>query len=569
MVGSTVVERVRLAGLVGRKSIERVRRGMGAPLRLAAMFRGPTPERLLIAPQDIRTTDPTIADDIYSGYFAFAAKIVDTHGRSPFEIEGPSPEWEAALASFGWLRHLRAADTALARANARVLVADWMNLRGRPSQNAAWQPAVAARRLLSWLSQSPLILDGADRSFYRRFMRSLGRHAAFLSSAITDGLAGETRLLVAVALAELGLCAEGMSKVQRRATKLLAEELTRQILTDGGHISRNPQKLLDLLLDLLPLRQAFAARAIAAPQQLLNAIDRMLPMLRLFRHGDGVLALFNGMGVTAPDVVATILAYDDASARALVNGPYSGYQRIAAEGAVLITDTGRPPPPDFSSQAHAGTLAFEFSVESQRIIVNCGAPDQTRTNMRQAARTTAAHSTLVVSDVSSSRFAAASGIERWLEGRIVARPSVVTASRSEDASGVTIEASHDGYERRFGLIHLRRLRLSAAGDCLEGRDLLKASGRRVPGAVSAEYALRFHLHPAILAQRTSDGRTLVLTLPNGEYWQFTAGGHLVAIEESIFFAGPDGPRTTEQIVIHAKIRDVSGVDWRLERITDG
>ena len=559
------MERVRLVGLVGRRSIEKARRRMGGLLRRAAMFRVPTPERLLIAPQDIRTADPTIADDIYAGYFAFASKVVDTHGRSPFEIEGVSSEWQAALETFGWLRHLRAADTALARANARVLVNDWMTLKGRPSRDIAWQPEVAARRLRSFLSQSPLILDGADRAFYRRFMKSLGRHAALLSSVLTDGLPGVTRLFAAVSLAELGLCADGMGNLQRRATRVLAEELTREILPDGGHISRNPQKLLDLLLDLLPLRQTFAARAIAAPAQLLNSIDRMLPMLRMFRHGDGALALFNGMGVTAPDVVATILTYDDVYARALDNAPYSGFQRVEANGSILVMDTGRPPPPDFSAQAHAGTLSFEFSIENQRIIVNCGAPDPSRTSMWQAARTTAAHSTLVVSDVSSSRFASGSGIERWLDNQIVTRPSTVTVKRSEEESGVTIEASHDGYERHFGLVHVRWVQLSADGHCLKGLDALRASGRRVPGAISAEYTLRFHLHPSVQVQRFGDGRGIVLTLPSGEPWHFTAGDRAVAIEESIFFAGPDGPRPTAQIVIHAKIRDVSDIAWQLER----
>ena len=66
----------------------------------------------------------------------------------------------------------------------------------------------------------------------------LGRHAALLSSALTDGLTGETRLLAAVALAELGLCAEGMSKLQRRATRLLAEELTREILPFNAKLKR-------------------------------------------------------------------------------------------------------------------------------------------------------------------------------------------------------------------------------------------------------------------------------------------------------------------------------------------
>jgi uncharacterized heparinase superfamily protein len=68
----------------------------------------------LIAPQDIRTSDPTLAADIYAGYFAFGGKIVNAHGRSPFELEPGSAAWARALAGFGWLRHLRAADTAVA-----------------------------------------------------------------------------------------------------------------------------------------------------------------------------------------------------------------------------------------------------------------------------------------------------------------------------------------------------------------------------------------------------------------------------------------------------------------------
>jgi len=58
--------------------------------------------------------------------------------------------------------------------------------------------------------------------------------------------------------------------------------------------------VIELLIDLLPLRQTFAPQRRAAPS-LLNAIDRMMPMLRFFRHGDGSFALFNGMS-SAPSV---------------------------------------------------------------------------------------------------------------------------------------------------------------------------------------------------------------------------------------------------------------------------
>ena len=55
----------------------------------------------------------------------------------------------------------------------------------------------------------------------------------------------------------------------------------------------------------------------------------MMPMLRLFRHGDGALARFNGMGSTHPDLLATLLAYDDVRAQPIEHAPYAGYERLA------------------------------------------------------------------------------------------------------------------------------------------------------------------------------------------------------------------------------------------------
>ena len=64
--------------------------------------------------------------------------------------------------------------------------------------------------------------------------------------------------------------------------------------------------------EIQPLRHTFAARNIPPPSMLLNAIDRMMPMLRFARHGDGNFALFNGMSATPSGLLATLMAYDDA-----------------------------------------------------------------------------------------------------------------------------------------------------------------------------------------------------------------------------------------------------------------
>ena len=89
--------------------------------------------------------------------------------------------WSEEVHGFGWLRHLRAAGTALSRANAHALVEDWLNLdaRGSPDRRSGMAATrVAARRLISWLSQSPIILENADHAFYRRFLRAVETHVA-------------------------------------------------------------------------------------------------------------------------------------------------------------------------------------------------------------------------------------------------------------------------------------------------------------------------------------------------------------------------------------------------------
>ena len=566
VTSSTVAERIRALRLVGSQGLKILRRGAARPLRLITKFRGRTPERLVIAPQDVRTADPTAAADIYAGYYALAGKIVNVHDRSPFEIESPPAAWAAALAGFGWLRHLRAADTALARANARVLVEDWIATHGAPDRSQAWESELTARRLLSWLSQSPLILQGADGAFYRRFMRALSRHANRLEQALREGLDGQPRLVALIALAEFGLCAAGLDAMRRRATRLLEEEIGKQILPDGGHVSRNPQALIDLLLDLLPLRQIYATRGAEPPRLLFNAMDRMGPMLRLFRHSDGDLALFNGMGATRPDDLATVLAYDDVRAKPVLNAPWSGYQRIEAEGCVVVVDAGKPPPPEFSQEAHAGALAFEMSCGTQRLIVNCGAPTRAREDLREASRATAAHSTLTVADLSSSRFADHAGLGRWLPGQIIAGPTAIETRRSEDALTTTLEASHNGYEPRFGLIHRRRLRVFKDGRRLEGEDILQRVEDGRTGDSGLDYALRFHLHPSTRTSLAADAETIELTLQDGQQWVFQADGASANIEESIFFASPHGARPSRQIVLHRRLNEANSQSWSFERL---
>src|SRR6516225_6002414 len=478
MSRASVAERVKLSVFLARGLPRRLMGRVATHPIVCWLLSFGKVDRLLIAPQDLRTTDATRAGEIYSGRFVFAGKVVVCDSRSPFEMNPPSDDWAAALYGFGWLRHLRAAQSGISRANARALLEEWIAL-SHARDAIAWRPDVVARRVISWLCQAALVLDQSDPAFYRRFMRSLTSQVRHLRHTVPEARDGVPRLQAVMALTYAALCMAGQQRSVRSATRRLGEELARQILPDGGHISRNPGALVELLADLLPLRTAFTARNLPPPAALLNAIDRMMPMMRFFRHGDGNFALFNGMGPTRTDLVTTILAYDDARDSPLADAPYSGYQRLESAGTLVLMDTGRPPPLAVSTEAHAGCLSFELSCRQNRIVVNCGLPLTSRESWQQVARATAAHSTVTFNDTSSCRF---------------------------NESG------------------------------------------------------------PIKPNRLADGRTAMLLMPNKDVWTFSAFEDRVDVEESVYLAGPDGPRRSVQVVVYGRARKVMRVQWSFAHV---
>ena len=549
---------------MGRFARSLMARASGGSVALSRMWPGRA-DRLIIAPHDLRTADATRAAEIYAGRFVFAGKIVTCHGRSIFDLEPPSEDWEVALLGFGWLRHLRAADTALTRANARALVDDWISNQSH-QRPVARRADVLARRVISLLSQAPLVLGDTDGKFYRRYLRGLSREIRQLRQTMLDMPDGVPRLQVMIALCYAALCLANQARHIKGTSKKLSDELLRQILPDGGHISRNPGALIELLIDLLPLRQTFAARNIPPPQPLLNAIDRMMPMLRFFRHGDGSIALFNGMSGTPSDLLATLLAYDDTHGTPMSGMPHTGFQRLDAGTTTLIMDTGAPPPASVSNEAHAGCLSFELSSGQSRIIINCGMPSTGRDNWRSFARSTAAHSTLTYHEASSCQFVEMSAIKRFLHGSLVTSgPAHVENIREIVANGVLLSTSHDGYVPRFGVVHRRVLLLAHDGSRIDGEDSVSpAEGARARGN-DGDYALRFHLHPSVKASRLSDARGVMLVLPNRDVWIFEAFDDKVELEDSVFLAGNDGPRRTAQIVIRQDARHASSIRWSFVR----
>jgi uncharacterized heparinase superfamily protein len=526
-------------------------------------------DHLLIVPQDLRLGDPSFWTELEHGQFGVAGSIVFLRGASPFVVNAPNKAWARGLHGFGWLRDLDVAGREETRETARCLALEWTLRFGAERNSVSAEPDVAARRLISWLSHANLLLEDADPETYGAVTSSLGRQLTHLSATWREAPAGYPRLLALMALAFGTLSLAGHDGKVREIEANLVAELSGQVLADGGHVTRNPAMLVEVLLDLLPLSQCFTARDRKLPDRIGEAIALMLPMLRYLRVGDGMLARFNG--VSCPEVagVATVAAYDDGSLESVSEARASGYARVTCGATIILADVGRPPPLAHAGNAQAGCLSFEMSQGRDLVFVNGGVPNGAAGDWLPAARATASHNTLVLAETSSSRLIAHNKIEAVAGVPPIRYPDRVDWKIENDDRGTSLEASHDGYHRRYELMHIRRLRLSADGSRLEGCDRLDGLNAKVRLRADLPFAIHFHLAPGARCGRGDAHTEAVITLASGRRWRFSVDGAALSIEESGYFAENAGPRPRPQIVLRGVTFGETEVSWVAERIVEG
>ena len=560
----TISEQARVVRLAaGRMKRGAVARVLSSPL-LRWRYGAPVADELLIIPQDLRTADPSFASELVAGQIGLAGRVASLSNGTPFDLRPPSDGWARELHGFAWLRHLKAAQHDTAVSLALKLTGDWITV-ARSRTGIAWEPAVIGRRLISWITNASLLLEQVDQVTYDRTADCLADQLIHLSSTWRDAPDGFPRLLAITALAYGDLCIAGHDRHLGDVEPLLSAELERQILPDGGHINRNPAALVELLLDLLPLRQCFIARDRKVPAALDAAIGRMLPMLRFMRLGDGTLARFNGMGAPSIDGLATVLAYDGAPTTVPEDAPHSGYARLQRGGLVLICDVGSPPPIEVAGRACAGCLSFELSAGYSPVFVNGGAPGPTDDEWRAQSRATSSHNTLCLGTKSSSKLVRHPILERLVGAPPIRFPNRVTHSVSRGEDGDVLDASHDGYMRVFELMHLRTLKLSADGQTLDGYDRLKPQGGELRLKQDVPFAVHFHLHPEVEAA-AGESNTAVLRLRDGSRWQFQAAGAELSLEPSVHFADISGPARSVQIALRAATFGDSEIRWQLQAL---
>jgi len=514
---------------------------------------------------------------VCAGKFLFAGNVVDAPDRMIWDIEIPDAAFERELHRFVWLDDLASVGGNEVWSRARVWIREWIKRFGR-GYGPGWSPELTGQRLIRWINHSTCLLDAGDERWSAAFRRSLGHQIGFLSNRWQRIPQGFSRLETLTALVQASVVLAGNHGDAEYAVTALVREIDREINPDGEIPTRNPEELLDVLLLLVWTRSIFTDAARSPPSQIVDAIERIAPVLRALRHSDGALARFHGGGRGIEGRLDYALA--NSGARRLDRpGSAMGFARLSAGRTTLIMDAA-PPPTVSGAIGHASTLAFEMTLGRRPMVISCGSGVQFGAGWARAGRTTALHSALEV-DVSPPSSFGAGRRRSTARKSPTGVPTDVRVRRFSEASGKGIHASHDGYLPTHGLIHVRAVGLASDGGSLTGDDTLTAASenevrrferiRDRMGRPGIPFSIRFHMHPDVTVQADHDERNVTLRLGNGEVWIFRYEGEAtMLLQPSVYLEqGRLAPRETSQIVLSAHaMAHMTHIRWKFERAVE-
>ena len=216
-------------------------------------------------------------------------------------------------------------------------------------------------------------------------------------------------------------------------------------------------------------------------------------------------------------------------------------------------DITKPSSKILNKNLHAGTLSFELSYDSEKLITNCGGTEGSGKNPAYL-KYSAAHSTIILKNTNISEIKAGNPHIKY--------PQKVSFQKNDFEKIIDFEGSHNGYLRKFKKIIKRKIIIEKNEDKIHGEDSiisLKSTNSKTV------YHIRFHLMPDITTNITTNKKNIILKTKKNKIWIFKSNSEL-GLEKSIYVDN-NTTKETQQIVIKGITDSTKKIEkWSIEAI---
>ena len=454
------------------------------------------------------------------------------------------------LNSFYWFFSL---DLKSSKKTTQSVVTNWIKNNHR--FNDSWDFDLTAKRIISWLSCHNLTFEESDQDYRNNFNKIILKQTNHLINEINRSKLIDDKLIVCASIILVGLCYDNEKNYLNFGSTLL-KKISKIVLDNYGFPkSRNIKQLVFYLKYFILIREWFKESQVNVPEHIDETIFYLGQGYAFFWNSSSDF-LFNGNNISDNnnfDNYLKRLGYKFKND----SQEFGGYIVLKNKKICIIMDAGSTPTQKYTVDYQSGALSFEIISNGKKLISNCGYYKNKENKLNQLSKASATQNTLIIDDNSSCKFSKVQNTFLVKNGLKVIKKSYVS-----EKNFWKINASHDGYLKKYNSIHEREIEFYPEQMVFKGLDkIIKKKTNN-----NYKFDIRFHFEPNIKLMKTQDNKTILIELDD-EGWKFTCDNYDINIDNGLYFGNKNLYSENQNIFITGiSSNQIENINWEIKRI---
>ena len=419
-----------------------------------------------------------------------------------------------------------------------------------------WEIDTLSKRVISWISNLKLTYEEGEENYKYQFNSIIQKQINHLIYEINRSEHVDDKMIGCTAIILSGLCFKD-EKYINYGLDLLIEIKKYSFDNENFPKSRSFRQLTFYLKYFVLIRELLKESQNQIPEYIDEIIFYLGKGYNLLWQNTKQSFLFNGNHDSDYSDFDKYLQFHGYKFKNETN-EIGGYTILKNKNITIAMDIGSNPEKKFSSNYQSGALSFELSHLKEKIICNSGYFQNFKHRLNNISKSTATHSTLILDNTSMTKF------KKELNGYSTIEKNFKILNKKiineKNIMGVT--AAHNAYQKKYGIIHERKLKFYSENNKLIGEDkIVKKKNFK-----SSNFEIRFHLLPKAKVTKTQDGNIILIELENSG-WKFTANNHLIDVESGLYFGKKNSFVENQNIFISGTTqKEDQTINWIIEKI---
>ena len=436
------------------------------------------------------------------------------------------------------------------------IILQWINKNYR-YDSKSWEIDIVAKRIIAWASNSRLTYEDGSIDYKNQFNGIIKKQINHLINEIEESERVDDKMIGCAAIILTGLSYQDKDGFLKIGLNLLRKLAKFSFDNDGFPKSRSIRQSNFFLKYFILIREWFKESQNEIPEFINENIYYLGQAYVFTWQNNKVDLLFNGNHETNNvdfDHYLKKLGYSFKNQ----GNELGGYVALNNKKTSLIMDIGSSPDKKFSSNYQSGALSFEILSNRKKLICNSGYFQNYKHKLNQISKSSAIHSTLILEDRSSCKFIKTKNESSKVScGLKILKKNVVF-----EKNYWKVNAAHDGYLKKYGVIHEREIEFYPEQMKFIGHDKIISKNK----IKNLKFEIRFHLEPNIKIMKTQDNKSIFIDL-DGEGWKFNSDNNAINIDDGLYFGRKDLFVDNHNIIISGMTNgENQTIKWEIKKL---